>query len=72
MTMNDEVVENIAIRYFSWSDEQPMGGSEILVSENPSNSSGEIDLSDDEALRVSAFIMQELAEGKHVTLRTTI
>ena len=30
------------------------------------------DLSDDEALRLSAFIMQELAEGKHVTLRTTI
>lgn len=70
--MNDEVIENISIRYFSWSDENPMGGSEILVSENPSNSSGEIDLSDDEALRVSAFIMQELAEGKHVTLRTTI
>ncbi|WP_273705655.1 hypothetical protein [Leuconostoc mesenteroides] len=70
--MNDEVMENIAIRYFSWSDEQPMGGSEILVSGNPSNSSGEIDLSDDEALRVSAFIMQELAEGKQVTLRTTI
>ncbi|WP_273731554.1 hypothetical protein [Leuconostoc mesenteroides] len=43
--MNDEVVENIAIRYFSWSDE---------------------------ALRLSAFIMEELAEGKHVTLRTTI
>lgn len=70
--MNDEVMENIAIRYFAWSDEQPMGGSEILVSGNPSNSSGEIDLSDDEALRVSAFIIQELAEGKHVTLRTTI
>ena len=49
-----------------------MGGSEILVSENQSNSSGEIDLSDDEALRLSAFIMEELAEGKHVTLRTTI
>ncbi|MGR8825268.1 hypothetical protein [Leuconostoc mesenteroides] len=70
--MNDEVIENIGIRYFSWSDEQPMGGSGILVSENPSNSSGEIDLSDDEALRLSAFIMEELAEGKHVTLRTTI
>ena len=70
--MNDEVIENIAIRYFSWSDKQPMGGSEILVSENPSNSSGEIDLSNDEALRLSAFIMEELAEGKHVTLRTTI
>lgn len=70
--MNDEVIEKIAIRYFSWPDEQPMGGSEILVSENQSNSSGEIDLSDDEALRLSAFIMQELAEGKHVTLRTTI
>ncbi|MDC2805077.1 hypothetical protein [Leuconostoc suionicum] len=70
--MNDEAIENTAIRYFSWSDEQSTGGSEILVSENPSNSSGEIDLSDDEALRLSAFIMQELAEGKHVTLRTTI
>lgn len=70
--MNDEVIENIAIRYFSWSDEPPMGSSEILVNENSSNSSGEIDLSDDEALRLSAFIMQELAEGKHGTLRTTI
>lgn len=49
-----------------------MGGTEILVSENPSNSSGELDLSDDEALALSSFIMQELAEGKHVTLRTTI
>lgn len=70
--MNDEMIENIAIRYFSWSDENPMGGTEILVSENPSNSSGEIDLSDDEALALSSFIMQELAEGKHVTLRTII
>ncbi|MCT4388472.1 hypothetical protein EFN46_09725 [Leuconostoc pseudomesenteroides] len=70
--MNDEVIENIAIRYFSWSDEFPMGGSEIPVSESTSNDSGEIDLSDDEALRLSAFIMEELAEGKHVTLRTTI
>lgn len=70
--MNDEVIENIAIRYFSWSDKQPMGGSEILVSENPSNSSGEIDLSDDEALRLNAFIVQALAEGQHITLRTTI
>lgn len=70
--MNDEVIENIAIRYFSWSDTFPMGGSEILVSESTSNDSGEIDLSDDEALRLSAFIMEELAEGKHVTLRTTI
>ncbi|MCT3046822.1 hypothetical protein [Leuconostoc mesenteroides] len=68
----DDMIENIAIRYFSWSDEQPMGGSEILVSENPSNSSGEIDLSDDEALRLSAFIVQALAEGQHTTLRTTI
>ena len=68
----DNMIENIAIRYFSWSDEQPMGGSEILVSENPSNSSGEIDLSDDEALRLSAFIVQALAEGQHTTLRTTI
>ncbi|MDN6081611.1 MAG: hypothetical protein L0I43_06145, partial [Leuconostoc sp.] len=64
----DDMIENIAIRYFSWSDEQPMGGSEILVSENPSNSSGEIDLSDDEALRLSAFIVQALAEGQHTTL----
>ena len=70
--MNDETIENIAIRYISWSAEQPMGGSEIHVSESTSNDSGEIDLSDDEALRLSAFIMQELAEGKHVTLRTTI
>ncbi|QEA46638.1 hypothetical protein FGL72_03785 [Leuconostoc citreum] len=70
--MNDEVMENIAIRYFSWSDEFPMGGSEIHVSAATSNDSGEIDLSDDEALRLSAFIMEELAEGKHVTLRTTI
>ncbi|MCQ6659479.1 hypothetical protein NO608_07395 [Leuconostoc citreum] len=70
--MNDEVIENIAIRYFSWSDEFPMGGSEIYVSESTSNDSGEIDLSDDEALRLSAFIMEELAEGKRVTLRTTI
>lgn len=70
--MNDEVIENIAILYFSWSDEFPMGGSEIYVSESTSNDSGEIDLSDDEALRLSAFIMEELAEGKHVTLRTTI
>lgn len=70
--MNDEVIENIAIRYFSWSDDFPMGGSEILVSESTSNDSGEIDLSDDEALRLSAFIMEELAEGKHVILRTTI
>ncbi|WP_286012617.1 hypothetical protein [Leuconostoc mesenteroides] len=44
MTMNDEVIENIAIRYYSWSDEFPMG----------------------------AFIMEELAAGKHVTLRTTV
>ncbi|WP_242029771.1 hypothetical protein [Leuconostoc falkenbergense] len=72
MTMNDEVIENIAIRYYSWSDEFPMGGSEIHVSESTSNDSGEIDLSDDEALRLSAFIMEELAAGKHVTLRTTI
>lgn len=70
--MNDEVIENIAIRYFSWSDEFPMGGSEIQVSESTSNDSGEIDLSDDEALRLSSFILQELAEGKHVTLRITI
>lgn len=49
-----------------------MGGSEIHVSESTSNDSGEIDLSDDEALRLSTFIMEELAEGKHVTLRTTI
>ncbi|EEJ42868.1 hypothetical protein [Leuconostoc mesenteroides] len=49
-----------------------MGGSGIHVSESTSNESGEIDLSDDEALRLSAFIMEELAEGKHVTLRTTI
>ena len=35
MTMNDEVIENIAIRYFSWSDE-PLWVGEILVSE-PSN-----------------------------------
>ena len=45
--MNDEVIENIAIRYFSWYDKQPMGVSEILVSENQSNISVEIDLSDD-------------------------
>ena len=70
--MNDEVIENTAIRYFSWSDDFPMGGSELLVSESTSNDSGEIDLSDDEALRLSAFITEELAEGKHVTLRTTI
>ncbi|WP_349517399.1 hypothetical protein [Leuconostoc mesenteroides] len=70
--MNDEVIENIAIRYFSWSDDFPMGGSEIIVSESTSNDSGEIDLSDDEALRLSSFILQELAEGKHITLRTTI
>ena len=70
--MNDEVIENIAIRYFSWSDEFPMGGSVMHVSESTSNDSGEIDLSDDEALRLSAFITEELAEGKHVTLRTTI
>lgn len=38
--MNDEVIENIAIRYFSWSDEFPMGGSEIYVSESTSNDSG--------------------------------
>ncbi|MFT9469555.1 hypothetical protein [Leuconostoc pseudomesenteroides] len=69
--MNDEVIEDIAIRYFSWSDEFPMGGSEILVSQSPSNDSGEIDLSDDEALRLSAFIVQEITEGKHITLRTT-
>ncbi|ABJ62204.1 hypothetical protein LEUM_1104 [Leuconostoc mesenteroides subsp. mesenteroides ATCC 8293] len=25
--MNDEVIEKIAIRYFSWSTEFPMGGS---------------------------------------------
>lgn len=70
--MNDEVIENIAIRYFSWSDEFPMGGSEILVSESTSNDSGEIDLSDDEALALSSFILQAIAEGQHVTLRTTI
>ena len=70
--MNDEVIENIAIRYFSWSDDFPMGGSEIHVSESTSNDSGEIDLSDDEALHLSSFILQKLAEGKHITLRTTI
>lgn len=70
--MNDEVIESVTIRYFSWSDDFPMGGSEIHVSESTSNDSGEIDLSDDEALRLSAFIMEELAEGKHITLRTTI
>ena len=70
--MNDEVIENIAIHYFSWSDEFPMGGSEILVSESTSNDSGEIDLSDDEALALSSFILQAIAEGQHVTLRTTI
>ena len=70
--MNDEVIENIAIRYFSWSDEFPMGGSEMHVSESTSNDSGEIDLSDDEALRLRAFIVQALAEGQHITLRTTI
>lgn len=70
--MNEEVIEHIAIRYFSWSDDFPMGGNEVHVSESTSNDSGEIDLSDDEAMRLSAFIVQELAEGKHVTLRTTI
>lgn len=70
--MNDEVIENIAIRYFSWSDEFPMGGSDIFVSESTSNDSGEIDLSDDEALALSSFILQAIAEGQHVTLRTTI
>lgn len=70
--MTDEVIENIAIRYFSWSDENSMGGSETLVSEQPSNSYGEINLYDDEAMALSAFIVGELTQGHHITLRTTI
>lgn len=70
--MTNEPIQDIVISYFSWSDNFPLGGSEIHVSESTSNDSGEIDLSDDEARRLSAFIVQELAEGKHVTLRTTI
>lgn len=53
--MNDEVIENIAIRYFSWSDEFPMDGGEIHVSESTSNDSGEIDLSRKNWLRVNTL-----------------
>ena len=28
--MNDEVIENIAIRHFSWSDEFPMAGVKFM------------------------------------------
>lgn len=68
--MTNEPIQDITINYFSWSDEFPMGGSEVEVSESSTNDSGEIDLSDDEALRLSSFILQEISEGKHITFRT--
>ncbi|MGR8808929.1 hypothetical protein [Leuconostoc citreum] len=63
--MTNELIQDIAINYFSWSDELPTGGDELRISENSTNDSGEIDLSDDEALRLSSFILQEISEVKH-------
>lgn len=65
-----EPIQNIAVSYFSWSDEQSEGGCEHEVSKFTSNDSGEVDLSDDEALRLSSFILEELPKGNHITLRT--
>lgn len=68
--MTNEPIQAIAINYFSWSDELPEGGNELEISDFRSNDSGEIDLSDDEALRLSSFILQEISAGKHITFRT--
>ncbi|WP_349535081.1 hypothetical protein [Leuconostoc citreum] len=68
--MTNDPIQDIKISYFSWSDELPTGGDELRISENSTNDSGEIDLSDDEALRLSSFILQELTEGRHITFRT--
>ncbi|MGR8823231.1 hypothetical protein [Leuconostoc citreum] len=68
--MMNEPIQNIAINYFSWSDELTTGGDELRISDYNTNDSGEIDLSDDEALRLSSFILQEISEGKHITFRT--
>ncbi|WP_349549738.1 MULTISPECIES: hypothetical protein [Leuconostoc] len=68
--MTNEPIQDIVISYFSWSDELPTGGDELRISDYNTNDSGEIDLSDDEALRLSAFILQEISEGKHITFRT--
>lgn len=68
--MTNEPIQDVAISYFSWSVEQSEGGHEHEISEFSSNDSGEIDLSDDEALGLSTFILQELGKGKHITFRT--
>ncbi|MGQ2284451.1 hypothetical protein [Leuconostoc pseudomesenteroides] len=68
--MTNEPIQSITISYFSWSVEQSEGGNEHEISEFSSNDSGEIDLSDDEALGLSTFILQELGKGKHITFRT--
>lgn len=68
--MTNDPIEDVAISYFSWADELPTGGDELRISKYSSNDSGEIDLTDDEALRLSSFILQELSEGKHITFRT--
>ncbi|WP_349535485.1 hypothetical protein [Leuconostoc citreum] len=68
--MMNEPIQNIPINYFSWSDELTTGGDELRISDYNTNDSGEIDLSDDEALRLSSFILQEISEGKHITFRT--
>lgn len=51
---------------FEWTEEFPMGSDEMSIG---SFQDSEIDLSDKDAARLANWILDELKEGHHVTLR---
>lgn len=51
---------------FEWTEEFPMGSDDISIG---SFQDSEIDLSDNDATRLANWILDEIKEGNHVTLR---
>lgn len=66
--MDIRMLENVTLNYFSWDDKNPTGGSEKIVSKENSKN-GVLNLTDDEALTLIAFMKSELQAGKHISFR---